>query len=117
MLNYGVKFGLLVYELLWLLYWIVYGIVQQKRTMSGSTTLTVRLRSDTKDQLAVLAGRTRRTSSFLAAEAITAYVARELAIAEAVEQGRVDLRAGRFTPQEDVAREARAIIAATRAKR
>jgi predicted transcriptional regulator len=48
--------------------------------MSDSTTLTVRLPSDIKDQLAVLAGRTRRTSSFVAAEAIATYVARELAI-------------------------------------
>lgn len=85
--------------------------------MSDSTTLTVRLPSDTKDQLAVLAGRTRRTSSFLAAEAITNYVARELAIVEAIEQGRADIRAGRFTAHEDVAREAKNIIATARAKK
>jgi len=53
--------------------------------MAGSATLTVRLPSQTKDQLAVLAGRTRRTSSFLAAEAIADYVARELAVVEAIE--------------------------------
>ncbi len=85
--------------------------------MADSATLTVRLPSQTKDQLALLAGRTRRTSSFLAAEAIADYVVRELAIVEAIEQGRADIRAGRFTPHAEVAREAQAVIEAARAKR
>lgn len=78
--------------------------------MADTTTLTVRLPSETKDRLAILAGRTRRTSSFLAAEAIADYVARELAIVEAIEQGRADIRAGQFTSHAKVAREARAVI-------
>ena len=45
--------------------------------MADSGTLTVRLSNDTKGKLAELAGRTHRTRSFLAAEAINAYVARE----------------------------------------
>ena len=81
-----------------------------------SVTLTVRLSAQIKEQLADLAGRTRRTRSFLAAEAIAAYVDRELAVVEAVERGRVDLRAGRTTPHDEVARQARAAIEATRAK-
>jgi predicted transcriptional regulator len=83
--------------------------------MSESGTLTVRLSSQTKDRLADLAGRTRRTRSFLAAEAIAAYVERELAIVEKIERGRIDVRAGRITPHEEVSREARAIIEAARA--
>jgi predicted transcriptional regulator len=58
---------------------------------SGSITLTVRLSTGTKDRLVILADRTR---SFLAAEAIADYVARELAIVEAIETGRVEVRAG-----------------------
>jgi predicted transcriptional regulator len=58
----------------------------------------------------------RRTRSFLAAEAIADYVARELAIIEKIEQGRADVRAGRVVPHEEVAREARAIIEAARTK-
>jgi predicted transcriptional regulator len=85
--------------------------------MAESATLTVRLRSETKDQLAVLADRTRRTSSFLAAEAIADYVARELAIVEGIEQGRCDIQAGRFSSHAEVAREAKAIIKAARIKR
>ena len=84
--------------------------------MSDSTTLTVRLSSGTKDQLAVLAGRTRRTSSFLAAEAIADYVARELAVVEAIEAGREDIREGRFIPNAEVDADIRAIIAAARAQ-
>jgi predicted transcriptional regulator len=85
--------------------------------MVASTTLTVRLSSETKSRLATLAGRTRRTSSFLAAEAIADYVARELAIVEAVEAGKADIRAGRFTPHDEVALEAQAVIEAARAGR
>jgi predicted transcriptional regulator len=85
--------------------------------VSESTTLTVRLSGRTKDRLAELAGRTRRTRSFLAAEAIAGYVERELAIIEGIERGRVDLRAGRVTPHEEVTREARAIIEAARTGR
>lgn len=85
--------------------------------MADSVTLTVRLPSRTKDQLAALAGRTRGTSSFLAAEAIADYGARELAIVEAIERGRADVRAGRFTPHTGVARETHAMIAAARLKR
>ena len=84
--------------------------------MSDSGTLTVRLSSDMKSKLATLADRTRRTRSFLAAEAIAAYVERELAIVEGIERGRADVRAGRVTPHDEVAREARKIIEAARAK-
>lgn len=84
--------------------------------MADSATLTVRLPSRTKDRLAVPAGRTRRTSRFLAAEAIADYVARELAIVEAIEQGRAAIRTGQFTSHAEVAREARAVIEAARSK-
>jgi predicted transcriptional regulator len=84
--------------------------------MPESATLTVRLPAETKEQLAELAGRTRRTRSFLAAEAIADYVARELSIIEKIEQGRADVRAGRVVPHEEVTREAHAIIEAARAK-
>ena len=83
--------------------------------MPGSTTLTVRLSADTKAQLAKLAGTTRRTQSFLGAEAIAAYVQRELAIVDAIERGRADVRADRVTEHADVVHEARALIKAARA--
>lgn len=85
--------------------------------MTDSTTLTVRLSADTKAQLAKLAGTTRRTQSFLGAEAIAVYVQRELAIIEGIERGRADVRAGRVTDHADVSREARSLIEVTRAGR
>ena len=83
--------------------------------MSESTTLTVRLSVDTKAQLAKLAGTVRRTQSFLGAEAIAAYVQREMAIVDAIERSRADVRADRVTDHADVARDARSLIEAARA--
>ncbi len=79
--------------------------------MSTSTTLTVRLSPEVKDRLGELAARTRRTKSFLAGVAIAAYLARELAIVEALERGLDDVRAGRVIPHEDAMRRIRASIA------
>ena len=88
-----------------------------KLDMSEPATLTVRLFGRTNDQLDELAGRTRRPRGALAEEAIAAYVERELAIVEAIERGRADVREGRVVPYEEVVREARAIVAAARAER
>ncbi|HSK41453.1 MAG TPA: CopG family transcriptional regulator [Arenibaculum sp.] len=85
--------------------------------MSDDATLTVRLSAETRDRLARLAGCTRRTRSFLAAEAIAAYVERELAIIEGIERGRADVRAGRVMTHDEVARETREIIEAARTSR
>jgi predicted transcriptional regulator len=76
-----------------------------------SSTLTIRVPSAVKDQLSDLAQRTRRTSSFLAAEAVADYVQKELEIVAAVEQGLESARAGRLIDHDDVMREARAVIA------
>ena len=84
--------------------------------MPDSTTLTVRLSNDVKGKLAELANHTQRTRSFLAAEAVAAYVERELAIVQGIERGRADVRASQVTPHDEVAREARAVIEAARAK-
>ncbi len=84
--------------------------------MADSSTLTVRLSHQTKQQLADLADRTRRTRSFLAAEAIADYVTRELAIIEAIQRGQADASAGRLTPHEAVVQEVQAVIQAARTK-
>jgi predicted transcriptional regulator len=68
----------------------------------ASTTLTVRLPSELKDRLGKLAGRTRRTKSFLAGEAIAGYVERELEIVAGIERGLDDMKTGRVVPHEDV---------------
>ena len=74
--------------------------------MSGATmssvTMTIRLSQEAKDALGRLAAVTRRTNSYLAAEAIEAYVAREQAIVEGIRAGIDDVKAGR-TVNHDVA--------------
>lgn len=70
--------------------------------MADSTTMSIRLSSETKAQLGLLATATRRSKSFLAAEAVAAYVARERTIIEGIERGRADMRAGN-TVSHDVA--------------
>lgn len=79
--------------------------------MTTTTTLTVRLDAATKDKLERLAQGTRRSKSYLAAEAVTAYVDRELEIVEGILRGLADVEAGRVVPHEQVMAEARQIIA------
>lgn len=76
----------------------------------NSTTLTVRLPSELKEGLGRLAEHTRRSKSFLAGEAIAAYVARELEIIEGIERGREDMKAGRVVPHDEALRRIRAAI-------
>lgn len=76
----------------------------------ATTTMTIRLPEEVKDKLGRLARATRRTPSFVAGEAIAAYVAREAAIVEGIEQGLDDLKAGRLVDHDEaMARIARGI--------
>jgi RHH-type transcriptional regulator, rel operon repressor / antitoxin RelB len=68
-----------------------------------STTMTVRLDDDVKDRLDVLADATQRSKSFLAAEAIRAYVeSNEWQISE-IRAALKEAKAGDFAGDEDVA--------------
>ena len=68
-----------------------------------STTMTVRIDDDIKDRLEVLAGATRRSKSFLAAEAIRAYVdTNEWQIAE-IQAAIKEADAGDFASDQEVA--------------
>jgi predicted transcriptional regulator len=69
--------------------------------MSDSDTLTVRLPIETKEQLSRLAAHTNRTKSYLAGEAISAYVTRELEIVEGIERGMKDMKASRTVSHAD----------------
>ena len=69
-----------------------------------SETLSVRLDPTVKKRLAVLASRSKRSKSSLAAQAITAYVdAEEWQLAE-IRKGIEDLDNGRVSRHEKVAR-------------
>ena len=68
-----------------------------------STTITVRLEDDVRDRLDVLAEATQRSKSFLAAEAIRAYVENnEWQIGE-IQAAIMEADAGDFASDSDVA--------------
>jgi predicted transcriptional regulator len=69
-----------------------------------TTTLSVRIDSNTKDQLEALAKRARRSKSFLAAEAIAAYVEAEGWQLDEIQAGLEELDSGRAVAHGDVSK-------------
>ena len=78
--------------------------------MTASTTMTIRLDPAVKDRLGRLAEGTRRSRSFLAAEAVAAYVDREFSVIEGIEQGLADAEAGRTVPHAEAMAQLDAVI-------
>jgi len=68
-----------------------------------TTTLSVRIDPQTKQRLEALAKRSRRSKSFLAAEAIAAYVETESWQIDEIAAGLRDLDEGRVVEHEAVA--------------
>ena len=69
-----------------------------------STTLSVRIDVNTKKRLEALAKRARRSKSFLAAEAIAAFVEAESWQLDEVQTGMKELDEGQGIPHKDVAK-------------
>ena len=78
--------------------------------MSRNVQLNTRVDETTAQRLDLLARATGRTKARLFYEAITAYIENELAFIQAVEQGRADIREGRYTEWEDFEKELDAIL-------
>ena len=85
--------------------------------MTASTTMTIRVRPDVKEKLDRIAADTQRSKSFLAGEAVAAYVERELEIIDGIKRGMADVAAGRVVSHEQVMAEARQIIADAKRKK
>ena len=85
--------------------------------MFGSDTLTVRLPAATKKQLGKLATRVNRTKSYLAGEAISAYVVRELEIVFGIERGLADMKRGRVVPHAEAMTRLKASAAAAKSNK
>jgi predicted transcriptional regulator len=85
--------------------------------MAASTTMTIRVRPDVKEKLDRIASDTQRSKSFLAGEAVAAYVDRELEIIEGIKRGMADAEAGRVVPHDEAMAEIYAVIDAAQAKR
>ena len=73
--------------------------------------MTIRVSPETKEKLERIASDTRRSKSFLAAEAVSAYVERELEIIEGIKRGLADMEADRLVAHDQVIAEARQIVA------
>ncbi len=85
--------------------------------MAATETMTIRVSAETKRKLERIADDTRRSKSFLAGEAVSAYVDRELEIIEGIKRGLADVEAGRVVPHDEAMAEARRIIAEVRRER
>jgi predicted transcriptional regulator len=91
----------------------LYTVQHKAFTMTASTTMTIRVSSETKLKLERIAADTRRSRSFLAAEAVD----RELEIIEGIKRGVADAATGRVVPHDEAMAEIDAIIEAAEAKR
>jgi predicted transcriptional regulator len=68
--------------------------------MPAKATLSIRLSAETLRRLDAVAAATRRPRSFIAAEALEAWIAREGAIIEDIRVGLEQARAGKVVPHE-----------------
>lgn len=84
--------------------------------MTASTTMTIRVTPETKERLGRLARETRRSRSFLAAEAVDRYLDREQAIIDGIKRGRTDVTAGRLVSSDAAFAELTAAIEASGTK-
>ncbi len=78
--------------------------------MPPSTTMTIRVHPDVKDKLDRIAAETQRSKSFLAGEAVAAYVDRELEIIESIKRGIDDADAARVISHEQAVSDMREVI-------
>jgi predicted transcriptional regulator len=85
--------------------------------MGSSTTMTIRVTPGLKERLGRLAQNRHRSRSHLAAEAVEAYVTRELAVMDGVQRGLDDLENGRVSSHADVSAAARQIVDEAKRKR
>lgn len=79
--------------------------------MAETTTITIRVPAEVRDKLDKLAELTKRSRSFLASEALGAYVENELDIVGGILEGLADFEAGRYYTHEEVMAHADAIVA------
>ena len=82
--------------------------------MPNDVAIKARIPSELDQALARLVSTRRKRKSTLLREALAAYVKNEQEFEAAVEEGRADIRAGRFVDHIDVVREIRQLLASHR---
>jgi predicted transcriptional regulator len=85
--------------------------------MAPSTTMTILVEPDVKEKLDRLAAATRRSTSLLAGEAVSAYVDREIEIIAGIKRGLDDIHGERLVPHADAIAEIQAIVEAAKSGR
>ena len=85
--------------------------------MAETTTITVRVPVELKEKLDRLAESTRRSRSFLAAEALEIYAHRELEILEGIVEGMAEIDAGHFYTQAEMEEHSRKLFEELEANR
>ena len=85
--------------------------------MANSTVLSVRISAGTRAKLDALAASTRRSRSFLAAEAVEAYADRQLDYIRKVQEGLEDVRNGHTVPHDEAMARLEATIRRAEARR
>lgn len=83
----------------------------------NSAKVTVELPIEVHDKLARISAVTQRDLASLTAEAVTAYVDRQLPIIEKIQEGLDDVKAGRVFSHEEVMAGLQKIIGRAEAKR
>jgi predicted transcriptional regulator len=83
----------------------------QEASMAETTTITIRISTETKAKLDRLAGITDRSRSYLAAEALEIYTRNELEIVDQILEGIADDDAGRVFTTDEVKASVDKIIA------
>lgn len=66
-----------------------------------TTTMTIRVSPEIKEKLDRISADTQRSRSFLAGEAVAAYVDRELAIIDGIQRGLKDVKAGLLVSHDE----------------
>ena len=84
--------------------------------MAETTTITIRVPMELKAKLDRLAEVTKRSRSYLAAEALEIYTRYELEIVEGILEGIADVEAGRVVPHAEVMAGLEEIIAKAKRK-
>lgn len=82
--------------------------------MTKSESMTIRVTAEVRSQLEKIATSSQRSKSFLAAEAISRYVATEAEIIDGITEGLADVKAGNVVPHEIAMKRIRATISAPR---
>lgn len=83
----------------------------RETAVTDTTTITIRVPVEIKQKLDRLAEATRRSRSYLAADALEGYVRSELEIVEGILEGLADFEAGRYFTHEEIVAESEKLFA------